>query len=731
MRLSPCPPVPLSPCPPAPSSRYGIVLSFTYMETECTYDYLFVYDGDSYDSPLLASLSGSTLPELIEAKSGKMLLHLFSDANYNLSGFNASFSFSLCPRDCSGHGVCSPDSGRCDCLPGWAGEGCSLPACGANCSLHGTCDQQSGRCQCDSGFLAQSCDLSLNDNQGAGSWFAVSSGDGPFSPRTAAAGVFLNTTNALYVFGGFDLNRALGDLVMYNFTSNRWEERAHGPAARHSHTAVQWAGTMVIFGGQLSDGSLAGDVWQYSPLADSWSQLNQSESPGAPSLALLAQCVWGENVLLVAGGYSGTPRGDLVAYKVPIFVQQILVQNSEELGRWAVQQDKMSLRLERSGGERLFQNLERGNKYAVQIEGYLNNSGNGQTSELTLTWNRTGVPGGSCSGPPDYLCQCELGWTSNSSAVEQSGVECELDCGCNFHSTCETGLGGWDHCQDWTQGERCELCRPGSFGSAVERGGCSQCSCNGHGLEELGFCEGSGGVCHCGDATEGQHCEKNNGTCYLECGGRVFLPNVTSMALGSARGLGVSEGELSYCLWVLSASSHLQTCSGESQCPSMSLTIHPDINTNCTSNYVYVFDGLPEFLSDGVLRSDRNLIGAFCGTGRNEPITVAAASESWQGVPLDPSVSHAMAVAGGRLFLCGGFNGVALGRMLTLTLPSDPCLVLTTASSCNQSSGSCVWWRESCVSADTADRVTVMSNPSPGVMIHSWSVFQPCSELLQ
>ncbi|KAK6469756.1 multiple epidermal growth factor-like domains protein 8 [Huso huso] len=36
-----------------------------------------------------------------------------------------------------------------------------------------------------------------------------------------------------------------------------------------------------------------------------------------------------ENVLLVAGGYSGTPRGDLVAYKVPIFVQQILVQNHQ------------------------------------------------------------------------------------------------------------------------------------------------------------------------------------------------------------------------------------------------------------------------------------------------------------------------------------------------------------------------------------------------------------------
>lgn len=33
---------------------------------------MFVYDGDSYQSPLLASLSGNTLPQPIEAKSGKV-----------------------------------------------------------------------------------------------------------------------------------------------------------------------------------------------------------------------------------------------------------------------------------------------------------------------------------------------------------------------------------------------------------------------------------------------------------------------------------------------------------------------------------------------------------------------------------------------------------------------------------------------------------------------------------
>lgn len=67
------------------------------------------------------------------------------------------------------------------------------------------------------------------------------------------------------------------------------------------------------------------------------------------------------------------------------------------MGRWAVQQEKEKRLLQRPGAERLFPSTERGKKYTVVVEGYLNNSGNGQTSELTLTWDRTGVPGGSVS----------------------------------------------------------------------------------------------------------------------------------------------------------------------------------------------------------------------------------------------------------------------------------------------------------------------------------------------
>lgn len=68
----------------------------------------------------------------------------------------------------------------------------------------------------------------------------------------------------------------------------------------------------------------------------------------------------------------------------------------EVVGRWAVQQEKELKLLSRADGSKLFSNLTRGNHYLVQAEGYLNNSGSGQASEMALIWNRT-LPGGSVS----------------------------------------------------------------------------------------------------------------------------------------------------------------------------------------------------------------------------------------------------------------------------------------------------------------------------------------------
>ncbi|XP_064359618.1 multiple epidermal growth factor-like domains protein 8 isoform X1 [Dromaius novaehollandiae] len=1394
----------------APSPRHRVLLTFTFMDTECTYDYLFVYDGDSPRSPLLASLSGSTLPAPLEATSGKMLLHLFSDANYNLLGFNATYSVSLCPRGCSGRGACDPQ-GHCACQPGWGGPACAQPLCAAYCQAHGACSQATGRCECQPGFVGQACDLALGENRGGGRWYNVSDGDPGFRPRTAAAGAFLPHSGALYVFGGLDLNAALGDLVVYNFTTNLWArlELSPSPAPRHSHVAVRWRDALVLSGGELADGALARDVWLFAPRLGRWQELEPPNGTGAgarpPGLAAHAAAVvddwlyvfggrtaedvfssqlfrfdletwrwevvvpWGGkpptaaghsmvfhapsralvvygghrpstarfsmrvnttdlfhvdlrhwttlrardaargprerafhsatvigdymvvyggnvhihyheekcyedeiffyhlgchqwvpsaelahglphergsrgspgqgryahvaavlqgSVLLVAGGFSGAPRADLLAYKVPAFVFQVPAQNYhldycslytekgtctkdpqcawclggcqspaphsncpstgclglarllvdcesclafggaapgsprapgpfgwcvqndtcmpvaeqsrcrvgqisgtygwwgprpvfvtalehcrtanflpglhlityqqprndsqpdkvsivrsttitlspsaetdvslvyrgfiypllgpppapgpspgpgpsiwariqrlyvvarlgrhpnspelEEVGRWAVQQERETRPLQRPRPERLFMAPERGNKYAVQVEGHFNSSGSGQSSELTLVWDRTGVPGGSeisffflepfqstpgrcpsypsclacladqgcgwcppsaschgrlqppgrpgpcaagthrlvlspancvlcddyrdchacaadpfcewqvntskkgdfvcsrrgrqpgairapqhcpslcnqrqscseclsnssqcawcqstrscfffaaylakypygdcrgwydsvhsvpqcldcsrfntcreclqnfecgwcgnadnptlgrclegdfsglsgypncsaalgeapggqpalwayaqcpdvdecrlgmaachpfaachntpqafecrcrrgyagdgtthcnrtcyedcghgyCSGAPNYTCVCHLGWTSGPANTTGDGdgdedgtgaALCSVDCGCNFHSSCEmAGPGVCDRCQNWTRGERCELCRPGSFGDATQPGGCRECRCHGHGLPQRGYCHGATGACYCAPPTEGPHCERcapgyygdprDGGTCYRECGGRSLLANLSSsVALGSRRAGGgpAAPGGLSYCVWVLSATGGLEPCPPGQPCPTISLTVQPDLRTPCMHSYAYAFDGVPAFLDSGVVQADRTLLGAFCGHGRPEPLTVEAVSGVlviyYEANASEPTGFNATVAVrscgagcppgqecrGGRCACRGGYAGPECLRPLC---PGD-CGARAGQGHCNASLGLCV-----------------------------------------
>lgn len=42
------------------------------MGTECSYDYIYVYDGDSFNSTLLGSFSGRTQPQKLVARSGSV-----------------------------------------------------------------------------------------------------------------------------------------------------------------------------------------------------------------------------------------------------------------------------------------------------------------------------------------------------------------------------------------------------------------------------------------------------------------------------------------------------------------------------------------------------------------------------------------------------------------------------------------------------------------------------------
>lgn len=240
---------------------------------------------------------------------------------------------------------------------------------------------------------------------------------------------------------------------------------------------------------------------------------------------------------------------------------------------------------------------------------------------------------GYCGGPPDYICKCELGWT---------GEDCGINCGCNNHSTCLEGVGKCDSCHDWTEGEFCQFCRPGSFGNATSSG-CQLCNCNEHGNYSKGICDRQTGECFCKDNTEGQNCERckkgyygdprHGGMCYYECASRGMLSGLESQGLGSRLGqLNPWEKRqrtipIHECLWIVSPFDvqNKSVTPHTSQSSVVQFTIHDDINVSCQENSIYVYDGLPDFMSPSG-NHQNHVLGVFCSADTEYPVTVEAKS---------------------------------------------------------------------------------------------------------
>lgn len=151
-----------------------------------------------------------------------MLILLYSDTNYVLEGFKAEFRVSNCPNNCSGQGKCVGH--QCVCHGDWIGTDCSLHACPDACGLaegRGMCLKE--HCRCNEGFSGKSCSLHSHEPPG-NEWHWMSTFQGGLSPRAAHTAVYVAQTDALYVFGGYDLNNVLGSLQIYSFNKSTWED---------------------------------------------------------------------------------------------------------------------------------------------------------------------------------------------------------------------------------------------------------------------------------------------------------------------------------------------------------------------------------------------------------------------------------------------------------------------------------------------------------------------------
>lgn len=107
-----------------------------------------MYDGDNFNATLLGSFSGRTDPQSMVATSGNMLILLYSDTNYVLNGFSATYYISNCLNHCHNHGKCVGH--QCVCHGEWVGPDCEDEVCPDKCGEYearGRCIK--GVCKCN------------------------------------------------------------------------------------------------------------------------------------------------------------------------------------------------------------------------------------------------------------------------------------------------------------------------------------------------------------------------------------------------------------------------------------------------------------------------------------------------------------------------------------------------------------------------------------------------------
>lgn len=93
--------------------------------------------------------------------------------------------------------------------------------------------------------------------------------------------------------------------------------------------------------------------------------------------------------------------------------------------------------------------------------------------------------------------------------------------------------------------------------------GCHQCECNGHGIKEKGECDMETGICFCQDNTEGDHCERckpnyygnprNGRQCYYQCESRGMLDGLFGQGISSRQAYKSPrlDTPTRECLWII------------------------------------------------------------------------------------------------------------------------------------------------------------------------------------
>lgn len=318
-----------------------IRLKFIEFETECNWDHLYVFKGDSMFAPLVAAFSGVLarrsspqsdfkLPD-IEIEGGLAYLYFYSDTAYFMSGFNLSYQVNRCSstgkcfdreNDASAifanedaldseydSNACSADTwhtnhSNCNCNDGLNSLRCFHQFCPNKCSLHGHCDSQSRTCVCNDGFAGADCgQIKLEGYWEAFNWMK----------RQPILGRALHQAavdrNQMYVAGGEFFETAAASkqfLMRFDFDAQSWHNVSnsfHQQMHRFGHTLIAYDHHLYMFGGLNPDGVILNELWNFSTVNQQWTLM--PTKPDVASNCLVKLCA-----PLAVAGHTATLVGN-------------------------------------------------------------------------------------------------------------------------------------------------------------------------------------------------------------------------------------------------------------------------------------------------------------------------------------------------------------------------------------------------------------------------------------
>ena len=309
-----------------------IQLEFLHFATECSWDHLYIYDGRSVFDKLIAVISGFVIPKdntknvslpVITAHSGSAFLHFYSDAAYNMSGFNITYRMDPCPKNCSYHGNCN--SGVCSCSPGWRGLSCDIPTCPNDCSQNGNCEND--KCVCRNNYKGPDCSIPKTD----GAWDEVDQVN-RIAPRASHKAVVIGD-NMWIASGDHFSQEPFQELAKYNFKTGIWEtitphDDEVWPSTRYGHSFVYYKNKLYMFGGLVKK-IVENTLWEFDI-----SVVNKTKNPWTilkPTINLASDlvAVVGHSAHVVAGGMMYVIFGHSPVYGYTNFIQIYDIENNK------------------------------------------------------------------------------------------------------------------------------------------------------------------------------------------------------------------------------------------------------------------------------------------------------------------------------------------------------------------------------------------------------------------